>query len=108
MDKEYCVYILTNAHHTVLYTGVTGHLVNRIYQHRTHRIRGFTARYNVEKLVYLEYHADPASAIAREKQLKAGSRARKIALITARNPEWRDLYCDLVEGIASAAVAASQ
>ncbi len=102
MEREYFVYILTNGRHTVLYTGVTSKLIQRIHQHRTHAAQGFTARYNVEKLVYFERHDHPDSAIAREKQLKVGSRARKAALINAANPEWRDLYCDLVPEIASA------
>ena len=102
MEKEFFVYILTNDRHTVLYTGVTSNLVQRISHRRTKTIRGFTARYNVGKLVYFERHDHPDAAIAREKPLKAGSRARKIALITTANPKWQDLYCDLLPEIASA------
>ena len=91
MEKHYCVYILTNRHHTVLYTGVTGDLGKRIHQHREKAVPGFTNRYNVDKLVYYEV-GDVTAAIAREKQIKAGSRRKKFALINGMNPEWRDLY----------------
>ena len=92
MDKIYCVYILTNPRHTVLYTGITGDLRGRVYQHREKLLPGFTKRYNVWKLVYYEATQAPRAAIAREKQIKAGSRQKKIDLINAFNPEWRDLY----------------
>ena len=92
MDKAYCVYILTNDRHTVLYTGVTSDLASRIFQHRSKRMPGFTKRYNVSKLVYFECGPDALGAIAREKQIKAGSRQKKIDLINAFNPGWRDLY----------------
>jgi putative endonuclease len=87
---------MTNCRHTVLYTGVTGNLVQRIYEHRTKTVPGFTSRFNVEKLVFYEEAADPAAAIAREKQINGGSRRRKVALIDAMNPDWRDLYEDLI------------
>ena len=90
-----CVYILTNDRHTVLYTGVTSDLVRRIDGHRSGAVPGFTRRYNVHKLVYVEGHADIVSAIAREKQIKAGSRAAKVALIEGQNPQWRDLGGEL-------------
>jgi putative endonuclease len=92
MDQQYFVYILTNPHHTVLYTGVTNNLLRRIYEHREKLIPGFTTRYNVSKLVFYQTSSDVRESIAREKQIKAGSRAKKIALIEAMNPEWRDLY----------------
>ena len=95
MEKAYCVYILTNARHTVLYTGVTGDLCARIAQHREKLLSGFSKRYNVTKLVYYEAGSDAIGAIAREKQIKAGSRQKKIDLINSVNPEWRDLYEDL-------------
>lgn len=88
----YCVYILTNKIHTVLYTGVTNDLVRRIYQHKNHSVDGFTKRYNVDRLVYFEQLDDPTSAIAREKQIKAGSRKKKLNLIAKMNPTWEDLY----------------
>jgi len=96
MERQYFVYILTNRAHTVLYTGVTGDLIRRVAQHREKAFPGFTSRYNVHKLVFFEQAIDPTAAIWREKQIKAGSRARKIALIDAMNPEWRDLYEGLV------------
>jgi putative endonuclease len=92
MKERYCVYILTNRHHSVLYTGVTGDLKRRIYQHREKLLPGFTRRYNASKLVYYECTEDASSAIAREKQIKAGSRRKKIELVNRFNPEWRELY----------------
>ena len=96
MQKTYAVYIMTNRHHTVLCTGVTGDLLTRVGQHRNGRVEGFTKRYNVDKLVYVEEHRDVRAAIAREKQIKGWSRRKKEALIDRRNPEWRDLYEDLI------------
>ena len=95
MEKVYCVYILTNKRHTVLYTGVTGDLRARVHHHREKLLAGFTNRYNVSKLVYYETGYDASSAIAREKQIKGGSRRKKIELINKLNPEWRDLYEEL-------------
>jgi putative endonuclease len=92
VEKVYCIYILTNQRHTVLYTGVTGDLKSRVHQHREKLLRGFTNRYNVCKLVYYEAGYNASGAIAREKQIKAGSRQKKIELINRLNPEWRDLY----------------
>ena len=95
MTERFCVYILTNQRHTVLYTGVTGDLKRRIYQHREKLLPGFTHRYNVSKLIYYECTADVSAAIAREKQIKAGSRRKKIELVNSFNPEWRELYDEL-------------
>ena len=92
MEKQYCVYIMTNKLNTVLYTGMTGYLEGRVFQHRQKEIKGFTKKYNVTKLVYYEVFNDPQSAIAREKQINAGSRRKKIELINLLNPEWKDLY----------------
>ena len=87
------VYILTNAHRSVLYTGVTGDLIKRVYEHKYHLDKGsFTARYNVEKLVYFEATENPTAAIEREKQIKSWNRNRKIKLIENKNPNWVDLY----------------
>jgi putative endonuclease len=91
MAHQYCVYILTNSRNTVLYTGVTNNLVRRVFEHREKQTSGFTSRYNVGKLVYHEAFDEVAPAIAREKQIKAGSRAKKIALINGMNPGWLDL-----------------
>ena len=92
MEKVYCIYILANQRHTVLYTGVTGDLKSRVHQHREKLLPGFTNRYNVCKLVYYEAGYNASGAIAREKQIKAGSRQKKTELINRLNPEWRDLY----------------
>ena len=96
MNKlQYCVYISTNDRRTVLYTGVTNDLQKRLYQHKSKAVRGFTQRYNVDILVYYEAFEDIRAAIAREKQIKAGSRQKKIDLINRDNPLWRDLYEEL-------------
>ncbi len=89
--KNYYVYILTNQHKTVLYTGVTNDLARRVSEHRDQRA-GFTGRYNVTRLMYYEWFDDVNAAIAREKKIKAGSRQKKIELINRNNPAWRDLY----------------
>ena len=94
-ERIYCVYITTNARRTVLYTGVTGHLKKRIYEHKTGAGQSFTSRYKANRLVYYETTTDPLSAIAREKQIKGGSRMKKINLVESMNPEWRDLYEDI-------------
>lgn len=91
-ERRYFVYILTNRNNHVLYTGVTSDLVRRLYQHRKGLTPGFASKYRCHKLVWFENTPDIQSAIAREKQIKGGSRARKIALIEAMNPEWEDLY----------------
>jgi putative endonuclease len=101
MARQYFVCIMTNRYHTVLYTGVTNDLERRISEHRAKLIPGFTSRYNVNKLVFYETASDPYAAIAREKQIKAGSRRRKVALIEEMNPAWRDLASDLPQEIAS-------
>jgi putative endonuclease len=95
MGHQYYIYILTNSHHTVLYTGVTNDLVRRIHEHRSKATPGFTRRYNLDKLVFYEVTEDVTSAIAREKQIKAGSRQKKVDLITTMNPQWRDLAEEL-------------
>ena len=95
MGKNYYIYIMTNKNNTVLYTGVTGNLMRRIYEHKNKLGSVFTKKYNVTKLVYYEIYENPTNAIAREKQIKAGSRDKKIKLIESINPEWKDLYEDL-------------
>ena len=89
-----CVYIMTNKSNHVLYTGVTSNLFKRVAEHKDKVIAGFTSSYNVNKLVYYEEYETMAEAIAREKQIKGGSRKKKIELINRMNPEWRDLYED--------------
>ena len=83
---------MTCKNNTVLYTGVTRDLKKRTYEHRSQESEGFTKRYNLTKLVYYEVLNDPTDAITREKQIKAGKRARKIALVSGFNPGWADLY----------------
>lgn len=91
--KQGFVYILTNKNHTTLYVGVTSNIVMRVMQHKEkYHPKSFTARYNLDKLVYYEAFQMIGDAIGREKQLKAGSRDKKVALIQSMNPEWNDLY----------------
>jgi putative endonuclease len=92
VGKQYCVYIMTNAHNTVLYTGVTNSLARRVYEHKNGLGGVFTKKYNVCKLVYYEVGDNIHSAIAREKQIKGGSRQKKLDLINSMNPKWKDLY----------------
>ncbi len=87
----YSVYIVTNRHHTVLYTGVTNNLVRRVFEHKVKRNPGFTAKYNCNELIYFEEFSDIRVAIHREKQLKRYLREWKINLIEKMNPEWKDL-----------------
>ena len=89
--KTYYVYIMTNQRNTVLYTGVTSNLIRRVYEHKNKLISGFTAKYNVNKLIYFENTSDIQSAIEREKQIKGGSRKKKIVLIESMNPRWEEL-----------------
>lgn len=92
--KSYYVYIVTNKNNNVLYTGVTNDLQRRIYEHKNKIISGFTEKYNVNKLVYFEETSDIESAILREKQIKSGSRQKKVDLINSCNEEWADLSKD--------------
>ena len=95
MHRNYYIYIMTNKNNTVLYTGVTNDLKRRVYQHKEKMVEGFTKKYNVNKLVYFESGNDIKGAILREKQIKAGSRQKKIDLINSLNKEWKDMYYDL-------------
>ena len=92
MPRAPCVYILASRHHGTLYTGVTSNLAQRVFQHREGLTPGFASRYGCNRLVFYETYDRIVDAIAREKQIKAGSRAKKIALIESINPEWKDLY----------------
>lgn len=97
MKKGGYVYILTNKNKTVLYTGVTSNLPKRIHQHKTHFYKGsFSDRYNTEFLVYYKGYPYIEEAITEEKRIKAGSRKSKEKLINSMNPEWKDLYNDLI------------
>ena len=89
------VYILANKHNTVLYTGVTRDLKRRIYEHKQKFVKSFTSKYNVDKLVYYEVFDDIYNAITGEKQIKAGSRQKKIDLINSMNESWKDLYDEI-------------
>ena len=94
---QYYVYLLTNEHGNVIYTGVTNDLLRRVYEHKNHLDKGsFTAQYNIEKLVYYEITTDIESAISREKQIKGWNRKRKNKLVESKNPDWKDLYDDLL------------
>lgn len=93
--KQPAVYILASKRKGTLYTGVTSNLPQRVWQHRQGSGLGFAARYGCRLLMWFELHDTMVAAIKREKQIKGGSRARKIALITAVNPEWQDLYPSL-------------
>ncbi|PKN69293.1 MAG: excinuclease ABC subunit C [Deltaproteobacteria bacterium HGW-Deltaproteobacteria-12] len=92
MNRQFYVYIMTNKNNSVLYTGVTNELVRRVYEHKNKLVEGFTKKYNVDKLVFYEVCEDINSAIVREKQIKGGSRGKKIKLIEDMNREWNDLY----------------
>lgn len=94
--KQSYVYIMTNKMNTVLYIGVTDNLVKRVYQHKNKLADGFTSKYNINKLVYYEIFEDINEAIKREKQLKGGSREKKLKLIENGNPEFHDLYNEIL------------
>ena len=93
--KQPAVYIMANRRNGALYTGVTSDLVQRIWQHKEGKT-GFTGRYGCKLLVWYEIHEEMESAILREKQIKAGSRRKKLALIEGMNPDWADLYESIV------------
>ena len=94
--KEPAVYIMANKRNGTLYTGVTSNLLQRVHQHREGALPGFTGRHGCKLLVWYERYDDMVGAIEREKQIKGGSRKRKLALIETLNPDWRDLYVDLI------------
>ncbi|QHG91876.1 GIY-YIG nuclease family protein [Sulfurimonas sp. CVO] len=96
MQKQPAVYILTNKSNHVLYVGVTSDLIKRIYEHKNHVMEGFSAKYNVTKLVYFELCDEMETAITREKVLKGWKRSKKISLIEKENETWQDLYEDLI------------
>lgn len=96
-DRRYYVYILANKPYGTLYVGVTNDLVRRIYEHKNNLIDGFSKEHRTHLLVYYVASENPESAIAREKQIKAWKRHWKLRLINEFNPQWRDLYYDLVD-----------
>ena len=94
-NHYYYIYIITNYTNRVIYTGMTSNLSKRIWEHRRKEVPGFTAKYNVTKLIYFEETGDVMSAFEREKQIKGWTRAKKIKLIETINPNWRDLFDEL-------------
>jgi predicted GIY-YIG superfamily endonuclease len=94
--KQPCVYIVASRRNGTLYTGVTADLARRAFEHRQGRLKGFSARYGCRMLVWYEPHEEMIEAITREKQIKAGNRASKLALIEGLNPDWNDLYETLI------------
>ncbi len=94
--KQYYVYILSSKRNGTLYIGVTSDLIRRVYEHKNNLIPGFTSKYNVHHLVYFKSHAEIETAILREKQLKKWNRKWKLDLIEKRNPDWDDLYDNLL------------
>ena len=91
MERTYYVYLLTNWNNTVMYVGVTNNLQRRIHEHKNKLVEGFTKKYNVDKLVYLEECSDIKTAIEREKQIKNWRSEKKDALVASMNPDWKDL-----------------
>jgi putative endonuclease len=94
--KQPMFYIMASQKNGTLYTGVTSNLIKRVYEHRNNLIDGFTKKYGCKLLVFYEAYADMDSAIGREKQIKAGSRQVKLKLIESINPDWRDLYNEII------------
>ncbi len=94
--KQPAIYIVTNKKNGTLYTGVTSNLIKRIYEHKEFLINGFTKQFDCKILVFYELYDTMELAIAREKQIKGGSRKRKLALIDSINPYWKDLYNDII------------
>ncbi len=95
-NRQPAVYIMASNRNGTLYTGVTSDLIKRVYQHKEGAADGFTKKYQCKQLVYYEQFEDMITAIEREKQIKAGSRKKKLILIESANPEWRDLYGTLL------------
>jgi len=96
MKKQPCVYIVVNQRNGTIYTGVTSDLPKRAFEHRHGLVQGFSTRYRCKILAWYELHATMVDAITREKQIKAGSRAKKLSLIEETNPDWKDLYDTLI------------
>ena len=97
MEKQFYVYILASKRNGTLYTGVTSDLIQRVWQHKHHMVEGFTKKYRVKKLVYYEVHDNAESAMTREKRIKKWRRKWKLRLIEEKNPQWTDLYDEIVE-----------
>ena len=97
MSKQYYVYILASERNGTLYIGVTSDLVKRIWQHKNKKVKGFSSKYNINKLVYYEQTNDIDSAIKKEKQLKNWKRKWKLELIEKNNPKWKDIYAEIIK-----------
>ena len=97
VDKQYYVYILFNKRNGTLYAGVTSDIVKRIWEHKNKLYKGFTEKYDVDKLGYYEIFQDINAAITREKQIKGGSRKNKIDMILSQNLDWKDLYNEIIK-----------
>jgi putative endonuclease len=96
-EHQYYIYILTNKNNEVLYIGITNNLLQRVYQHKNKLIDGFTAKYNLNKLVYYEIYQYVQDAIQREKQIKKWNRKWKMEQIQKFNPKWKDLYIEMLK-----------
>ncbi len=96
MERLPCVYLLASKRNGTLYTGVTSNLVKRVWEHKHHVVEGFTKKYGVNMLVWYEVHETMESAISREKAIKNWKRRWKMNVIEAMNPQWKDLYSDLL------------
>ena len=96
MAKQPCVYLLANGRNGTIYTGVTSNLPKRVWEHRDNQVAGFTRKYRVHTLVWYELHDTMETAIEREKAIKNWKRAWKIEMIETENPDWRDLYDDIL------------
>src|SRR4051812_42981686 len=97
MYKQYYLYILASKRNGTLYIGVTANLVKRVFEHKSNLVEGFTKKYNIHNLVYYEVFTDINNAIQREKNIKKWNRNWKIKLINTKNPEWNDLYEDIIK-----------
>ena len=97
MEKKFYVYILANKPNGTLYVGVTSDIVKRIWQHKNSMVAGFTRKYGIKILVYYEVHGNAETAITREKQIKKWRRTWKLQLIEERNPQWKDLYEEIIK-----------
>ena len=95
-NKSYWVYILASQRNGTLYVGITNNLIKRVWEHKNKKFDGFTKKYEIHQLVYYEIHENPESAIRREKQIKKWNRLWKLKIIEAKNPEWKDLYKDIL------------
>jgi putative endonuclease len=95
MEKKFYVYIMASKRNGTLYIGVTSDLVQRVWQHKSDKVEGFTKKYSVHDLVFFEEHCDAENAITREKRLKKWNRAWKLRLIEKKNPQWSDLYPEI-------------